>query len=414
MAHFCLVSPPLRGHLDPMAALGRGLVRRGHRVTICTDFDAPAFDSTGLDVRGFAPDAGQGALARSPGAFAAIGAMRQRFDRLCDWLPGVFQDLGADAVVADQVEPAGALSAIRLGLPYASLAAALPLNREPGLPPPYVGWRFRADGSRRWLYEGGHRVTDLLMRPLSRAIGRRATAWGIEGVASLDDTFSPRLQLLQLVSGLDFPRRALPSAMHFVGPLRDPQAGRFDPGADGRPLGFCSLGSLQGFRADLFEAFAAALSAEGIRPVIAHGGRLSEAAAASLPGDPIVADFLPQRAVLPHCRLAIVHGGMNTVLDALAAGVPLIVAPIAYEQGAVAARVEASGAGLVLKPWRFRKALGAACRRLLTEPPFAEQARRLAVEIAAAVGVAAAAALLETMVEEGERGTPVRPRASGC
>jgi zeaxanthin glucosyltransferase len=85
------------------------------------------------------------------------------------------------------------------------------------------------------------------------------------------------------------------------------------------------------------------------------------------------------------------------VLDALASGVPLIVTPIAYEQGAIAARVEASGAGLAVRPRQVPRSLGDACGRVLKEPRFRAAARRLGEESAAAGGVAAAAALVEAM-----------------
>jgi zeaxanthin glucosyltransferase len=394
MAHLALVAPPLRGHLDPMAALGHELVRRGHRVTLLTDGE-PATGLPMIDLQAGGLDP---ARSRPPGVLAAVRGMAHRCEALCEVLPGELQSLGANAVVCDQTEPGGALAAKRCGLPYASLAAALPLNREPGLPPPYVNWTFRDGPGRRWLYQGGHRVVDWLMRPLNDVIRRRAADWNIGGVTNLDDTFSPELQLLQLPLGLDFPQSGARTALHQVGPLRDPDPGRFEPDDEGRPLAFCSLGTLQGFRADLFRSFAEQLDRLGFRPVIAHGGRLPPDAAATLPGNPIVADFLPQRAVLARSRLAVLHGGMNSVLDALAAGVPMIVTPLAYEQGAIAARVAASGAGLALKPSQVKQGLAVACQRLTSEPGFAAAAGRLAAEIRASGGVTEAARLVEAMI----------------
>jgi len=410
MAHIALVSPPLRGHMDPMNALGEELARRRHRVTWFVEPEAsgmvaPALRDVALPL---APEAGAfarlaergGERGGTTGARGAVHAMAARCEALCGILPEAFSRAGVDAIICDQTEPAGALAAMACGLPHASVAAALPLNREPGVPPPYVDWAHRADGSRDWLYRGGHRVTDILMRPLSRAIRARALAFGLKGMETLEDTFSADLQLLQIPRALDFPRRALPAAAHHVGPLRRREDDPFDFAAngfadDGRPLAFCSLGSLQGGRFDLFERFAAALSQAGLRPVIAHGGRLSSADAARLPGDPIVAAFLPQRAVLARCRLAATHGGMNTVIDALAAGAPLVVTPLAYEQGAIAARVGASGAGLVVKPRGARGLLQKACRALLDDPSFAANARRIADDIASAGGVARAGQLVD-------------------
>ncbi len=413
MAHVAFVCPPLRGHWEPTLALARVLAERGHRVSLITDAkDLPPDDVVAMVDPG--PPATGGLLEtvrRRAGIIGTVRAMARRCDALSERLPSLLEELAVDLVVADQTEPAGALAAMRLGLPHVSLACALPLDREPGLPPPFVDWMHHPDGSREWLYAGGHRVTDWLMRPLSSAIRQRARSWGIDGVACLDETFSRRLQIFQLPRNLDWPRVAPPAGAHWVGPLRQDGPGLFRPLDpllldDGRPLAFCSLGTLQGFRAGLLHTIADKVATAGFRPVIAHGGLLSADAAAALPGDPVVAAFLPQRAVLARAGLAVVHGGLNTVLDALAAGVPLVTIPLAYEQGAIAARVAASGAGLVVKARRAQHDLPSALRRLSVEAGFHQSAQHFATEIARAGGTREAADLIERLL-------PMRPVGRG-
>lgn len=404
---FGVVCPPLKGHLDPMAALARALAARGHRATVFIEREAlglvpPGLEAAPLDLRG--PTGLAEAMTRADrplGLMATIRAMARRADALCEALPDALARAGINHVLADQAEPAGALAARALALPYASIANGLPLNREDGLPPPFVGWPQENSPRGVWLNRGGYRVGDWLMRPVSEVISRRARQWGLTGLERLEDCFSPSLQLFQLPRGLDFPRKELERSCLHVGPFRQPDGERFDPPPDPlavlapRPLAFCSLGTLQGGRAELFHAFAAALAELGLRAVIVHGGRLSSRAAAALPGHPVVADFLPQRAVLARSRLAILHGGLNSVLDALSTGVPMIVTPIAFEQGAIAARVAASGAGLAVKPRQLRRGLRPALGRLLREPAFVRKAQALQVEIAMGGGADRAAALIE-------------------
>jgi zeaxanthin glucosyltransferase len=412
MAHVAFVCPPLRGHWEPTLALARAMAQRGHRASLITDaVEIPRTGPVSIVDPGLPASGGLlEAVSRRLGIIGTVRAMARRCDALSERLPPLFDDLDVDLVVADQTEPGGALAAMGCGLPYASLACALPLDREPGLPPPFVDWDHRPDGSRDWLYRGGHRVTDWLMLPLSRAIRRRAAAWDIPKVSSLDDTFSRRLQIYQLPRTLDWPRAHPPPHAHHVGPLRDGTAEAFampDNNAldDGRPLAFCSLGTLQGFRADLLRTIAASVAAAGLRPVIAHGGLLSDKEAALLQGDPVVAAWLPQRALLGRAALAVVHGGLNTVLDALASGVPLVVLPLAYEQGAIAARVAANGAGLVVKARKAARDLTAACRRVRDEPGFGRRAALLAEDIRAAGGTARAADLLEGLLPAGTVGS---------
>ena len=50
--------------------------------------------------------------------------------------------------------------------------------------------------------------------------------------------------------------------------------------------------------------------------------------------------------LLPELDAVLCHGGMGTVTEALAHGVPLVVAPIRADQPAVARQVTQAGAGL--------------------------------------------------------------------
>jgi UDP:flavonoid glycosyltransferase YjiC (YdhE family) len=52
--------------------------------------------------------------------------------------------------------------------------------------------------------------------------------------------------------------------------------------------------------------------------------------------------------LLPECALVVTHGGLGTVLRALAHGVPLLILPLGRDQAFNAGRVEAVGAGIAL------------------------------------------------------------------
>ncbi|MGC4106928.1 MAG: glycosyltransferase [Thermomicrobiales bacterium] len=340
MAHIALIAPPYVGHTTPMLAIAGALVARGHQATFLHTGPSPC------------PPAGVATLRLElpprPVPFSPLEPVRltaRRTASLLEVLPDTLRALGADLVAADQLEPAGALAAARLGLPWVSVACALPVNREPGVPPPFTPWRHRPDLLARWRNRVGWQVHDLFMRPLSRVIATWAAAHGLTPRA-LDDTFSPWAQISQMVRGLDFPRRALPATFHYVGPIRAPAGtGTVPPALAARPLVFASLGTLQGHRADLFGAIAAAADACGVDLLIAHGGRLPPEAVATLPGVPEVHDFVPQREVLARAAALVGHGGMNTVMDAIAAGVPAVLVPLAFEQAAIAARAGADRRG---------------------------------------------------------------------
>lgn len=416
LTHFAFLTPPYAGHLDPMLALARVLAARGHAVTFVGQADmGPRVSRRGVNFRAVgARSHPAGRLARQTarlsgttgplGIRGVIRDMVETSDMLLDEVPGALHEIHAGALVVDQTEPAGGLVARHVGLPLVSVANALLIDREPAVPPAFVGWRYDDSpwGIQRNL--GGYRVVDWLMRPLLEVIGRRARAWGLPGIETVEDCLSPTLQISQCVAGFDFPRAAPPAGLHSCGPLRLPETRAWEP-SRGRPNVFCSLGTLQGARRPVFAAVAEACDRLDLALTIAHGGRLEGTATSGFAGAPRVESFVPQRAVMPTVSAVVTHGGLNTVLDALAAGVPLVVVPLAFEQGAIAARVERSGAGIVVP----RRRLGAASvadalRTLLEVPSYRDRALALRDEIAGAGGVERAADLVE-------RAT--RPRRSG-
>ncbi|MDB5512608.1 MAG: Zeaxanthin glucosyltransferase [Enterovirga sp.] len=406
-----------------MLSLAHELQERGHRATFLNQVDAARFvDSRSAGFQGVGlvshpPGHLAGVLDRMASVSGVLGLgailrdMSERTRMFADELPGACRALGVDAIVADQTEAAAGLAARRLGLPFVSVANALPLNREPELPPPFTGWRYDPSGWGRERNRGGYRVSDWLMRRHGGVIAHYAEQWSLGPIRSIEDCASPLAQISQTVAGFDFPRRAAPETFHPVGPLRPPAPEGEPvtlPPRDGRPVMFASLGTLQGRRIGLFRRIAEAAERVGVQLIVAHGGGLSSRQAASLAGNPIVYDFVPQRQVLRQTDVAVLHGGLNTVLDALAAAVPIVAVPIAFEQAAIAARLAHAGAGVkVRRRWLTAGGLARQVGHVLRTPSFRVAAGRLADEIAASGGVSRAADIVEEVFRTGR---PVRRR----
>ena len=382
MSHIAIVTLPLVGHLNPMGALAESLMERGHRVTVVgppgvcalarthmkgvqvhalSDLDYP---SDRLDhFLGLLP--GIKGLSGIRAVIAEIAALSALYLRA---LPAALETLDADCVLHDQLEPAAGVVARGLGLAHASVACALPMNREPRLPPPYLGWPYRDSPWWRSLYGGAYLVIDRMMAEQNALLDSAARDYGFRA-RNVSDCVSANCDLSQCIPGFDYPRTVSPAhvGLRDVGPLRRRRPlSRLDFERDGRELVFCSLGTIMGGRLDLFEAVVEACSANVVQCIIAHAGRLTsqeEAKLRALPGHPIVRDFVDQRAVLSEARAAVLHGGFNSVLDALSAGVPMVVLPLAFEQAAIASRVDRAGTGIVVRrpsPKRLRQAVGEA------------------------------------------------------
>lgn len=403
MAHFGFVAPPLRGHYRPLSNLAAELIARGHRATFLHHSDAaPLVEAEGAGFealgRGAPPVASwTDPMARIRGLIGlggTLGGMVRFTDMFCTEAPAALRRIGADALIVDQLEAGGGLVAEHLGLPFASIAITVPINREPGIPPPYVGWRHDPGerGVRRNL--GGWRVADYLMRTVGDGIERNARRLGLPPRRRLEDCLSPALHISQMVPSLDFPRSRLPAGFHYAGPFRRPSPGFLDlPPGDGRPLVYCTLGTLQGSRSGLFRKVARACAKLDLRLLISQGnrGRLKPG---ELPGDPLVYDWVPQEAVLAEADVVVCHGGMNSVLEPLAAGLPLVVMPLAFEQSAIAARLDRAGVARSLSRRSSARRLAEAIAEVRS-PGFRERAHEVRAEIDEAGGVGRAAGLIE-------------------
>ncbi|WP_306395950.1 glycosyltransferase [Telluria beijingensis] len=421
MAHFAVVAPALYSHVNTLSVLARELVARGHRVTFVHRPDAAAFvkdarigfHAVGLDSHpaGSLP----AMLARVANPGSPLGLRRVILDMaasttmLCRELPAALQALGVDYVLADQMEAAGGLVAESLGMPFVSVACALPVNREPGIPLPVMPFVYEDSERAFKIVEGSTRVYDWMMAPHGRAIAAEAQRLGLSPRDKLHECLSPLVQVGQIVPGFDFPRRQLEPHFHHVGPLHagaaapahtaQELAALLPPAGDGRPFVYASLGTLVSNRFGLFKRIAQACRQQDAQLLVAHCGGLDAAQVRALEaiGDTRVRDFVPQLAVLARADAVISHAGANTVMEAIATGTPILALPVAFDHPGAAARVEYAGVGLRASP-RFASSgeLSRKLRRLLDEPGFRQRMAPLADEIARAGGAPRAADIVES------------------
>jgi UDP:flavonoid glycosyltransferase YjiC (YdhE family) len=153
------------------------------------------------------------------------------------------------------------------------------------------------------------------------------------------------------------------------------------------PFVYVTLGTVTGGFGPLAAVFRQVLDALvdlPVRALLTVGADLPLDVLGEVPTNVHVERFVPQDEVIPHAAAVLCHGGSGTVLGALAAGVPLVVAPLFADQPYNAARVTATGAGIGLESLDApSSALRAALTRVLREDSFRATARRFADEIAA-------------------------------
>ena len=370
-----IVVPPLTGHITPLRAVAAALA--GHEVAWCgpepatsalTGADAcPAGQSEPFDVRHRPADLR---------GFAALRFLWQRYlIPLADaMVPGVrtaCREFRPDLILADQQALAGPLVARELGVPWATSASTPAELSDPLRGLPKVA---------EWIRGLEH---DLCVR---------------HGVTPGDLRFSPDLVLAYTTPELTGPPST--TAVRYVGSVASPSTMDSDwPDLDGRPLVLATLGTANAqsgnrFLAECVEALASTPEVQGL--VVDPTGTLRS-------DKVLTAQRIPQVSLLRRTSVVICHAGHNTVCESLAAGVPLVVAPIRDDQHAVAQSVVAAGAGVRLRFDRARaEHIIHAVSTILTTPGYVVAARHLGRSLTSAGGARAAARHLEALVK-GER-----------
>ena len=127
-----------------------------------------------------------------------------------------------------------------------------------------------------------------------------------------------------------------------------------------------------------------ALAHDDVLVVATTGGPDPEPLRRGLPANVRLERFVPHDVLLPHVDVMVTNGGYGGVQQALANGVPLVVAGDSEDKPEVAARVQWSGTGINLHTGRPSPAMvGRAVRRVLARDSYRVRARALQDEIAA-------------------------------
>jgi MGT family glycosyltransferase len=251
----------------------------------------------------------------------------------------------------------------------------------------------------------GNFLFRLAVGSVPRLINRYRRRWKLPRYRTLNDAFSRLAQIAQVPKKFDFPRRELPDSFHYTGPLhtsdsREAVAFPFEK-LTGQPLIYASLGTLQNRLGHVFQTIIDATRDLDAQLVLSIGGGHS-GSLQNVPASSIVVEFAPQLEILKRADLTITHAGLNTAMESLSQGVPMVCLPVTNDQPAVAARVAWTGTGLVVPLRKLsRERLRQAVKTVLDEPSFRDQAREMQSAIQRAGGLSRAADIVESAILTG-------------
>src|SRR5258708_11751871 len=331
MKRFLFVVPPLAGHVNPTVSVGRKLASRGHRV---------AWAAPGEGARHLLPDDAEFLTLDDEGTDQVSKRFLDRARRVrgLESLQFLWQDMllplaqsmlprlldamtryEPDVVVADHQAIAGVLAARRIGVRFATFCTTSASIVDPVEDLPKV---------KRWI---------------ESHVARLEKEAGLPPSPSPDT--SPHLVVVFSTEALVGQDRAWPEHFRFVGPSIQDRPDRtpfpWEALAD-KPRVFVSLGTISADAgAQFYSTATRALGDLDVQVILAAPPSL-------VPPPPpnfIVRERVPQLALLPHVHAVVCHAGHNTVCEALANGLPLVVAPIRDDQPVVAQQVVRAGAG---------------------------------------------------------------------
>lgn len=418
MAHIGVICPNAPGHLNPMVALADAIRRRGHRVTFFLLGDTPGsvavagFEVVPLGGSIFPPDEYRTGIQRL-GVLGGRAALKHTFamgarsaEAILKVGPAVTREAGITALLVDQVSFPGGTVADQLGLPFATVCNALLLNPDPAIPPFFTHWWPRDVWWARFRNRIAWAGLNRLYAPILIRIQERRRQLGLPVPRRIADAWSSRLQVSQQPEALEFPRWELPKQVCFVGPLR--LLGGYPPvpfpwkQLDDRPLIYASLGTLQNRVAKTFRMIAEACNGLDAQLVISTGHGVAPEMLGDLPGQPVVVPYAPQLELLRRAVISVTHAGLNTTLDALSTGVPMVAVPVTNEQPGIAARVAWVGAGETLTlPRATPQRLRALVSRVLSDSSYTTAAQRVCNSIQAGGGAPRAAEIIEQSLDLG-------------
>jgi UDP:flavonoid glycosyltransferase YjiC (YdhE family) len=391
------------GGVEAVQTVVRRAVRRGHKVrALGTEGLRSRFESAGAsfgayryapdnDCRSAETDLVKEWEARTPlGVFARVRD-RVMFGPAREFCRDVVEELDrepADVVLVDTLIPSALSGAEAAGCPSVLLMHGPFLMPRPGAPPIGTGFLPARGSLGRMRDRTTWAVTVRLFRTGMPVLNQARSEFGLAPLSDITDVARSAARILVCSSpSYDFAADALPGNVRYVGPqLDDTSDGTWDDpqgGSARRPLVLVGLSStVMSQGAELLQRAADALGGLPVRGLVTTGPAVDPAAIRP-PPNVSVRRWVRHADVLPDCSAVLTHGGHGTVLKALTAGVPLVVAPLGRDQPDNAARVVHSGAGLWVSKKADVPALQDALGRVLHESRYRAAARRMAATLAA-------------------------------
>jgi zeaxanthin glucosyltransferase len=409
------ISLPVVGHLNPMTALARRVQSRGHEAVFIGVPDVEPFArAAGLKFVPYCENeypAGSVAKLYAPvsslyGLEVTRWSIREGltglFTAASKHLHGKLAETGVEALVIDTIHAFLELVPISLGMPYVHVWNVLHTDLSGATPPCFFSWPHESSPEALIRNRVGVETAAEMFAPLKPLAMSYADKMGLEiDWSDFAATTSKLAIITQTPKEFDFPGIPWPAHFHYTGPFHDKNAREAVAfpwkELNGKPLVYTSMGTLVNGLAKVYKTILRAVGQlPDIQVVLSVGENVDPESFGIFPSNVVVVRRAPQIELLKRASLCITHAGLNTALESLAEGVPMVAIPIGYDQPGVAARIAHHGVGefVDIEDVTVEKVRGL-IEEIMSSPGYREKARWFQNVIAQTRGLDLAADVIE-------------------
>ncbi|MEC1620868.1 macrolide family glycosyltransferase [Bacillus mojavensis] len=330
--HISIINIPAYGHVNPTLALVEKLCEKGHRVTYATTEEFAAS----------VQQAGAEALIYHTSLNIDPKQIREMIEKnetpisllkeslsILPQLEDLYQNDHPDLIIYDFIALAGKLFADKLDIPVIKLCSSYAQNES---------------------FQLGSEDMLLKMKEAEAEFKAYLEQEQLPAVSFEQLAVPEALNIVFMPKSFQIQHETFDDRFCFVGPSlgkRTEQESLEIEKGDG-PLMLISLGTAFNAWPEFYKMCIEAFRNSSWQVIMSVGKTIDPESLDEIPVNFTIRQSVPQLEVLAKADLFISHGGMNSTMEAMNAGVPLVVIPQMYEQELTAKRVDELGLGVYL------------------------------------------------------------------